>query len=284
MSDAAAQPGSEPTQVAGDTGAPGSGRSEPGVCPSCGRASAGRYCPECGSRINAERLTLPSIFREAWRQMVEFDGPTVRTVVRLAYQPHRVAEAYIAGDRRKYLNPAKFCFVAGAVAVLTLSLFGINYFEVMRASGAVEIKANSADAEQTLREQFERGSLAFQDYLHLFTILSLPVPALAMRLLFRRAGRTIAEHLTLLLYAYGFAFLAQAATVPFGGYASGRAILVHTVAAFVYTTWAIVKFERAPWHTGLLRALLVNGVLIFASQLLLVGAVVVYIVLTLGES
>lgn len=221
-------------------------------------------------------MTIRGVLAEAWREIVELDTPMLRTAVHLSYKPHAVAHAFVAGDRRRYVNPVKFCLLSGSALALLLGWWGVDLSALMSGGG----EAGRVSGEQ--QQQLVSAVAFVQTYIHLFNIGGLPVLAAALAVLFRRSGFNVAEQLSMTMFVYGEMLLFQALTLPFGGYGSREALLAHTLFVFAWSIWAIVRFERAPVVSGVLRAICATLLLIVSVQLTTGLAVVLFVRLAGG--
>jgi Protein of unknown function (DUF3667) len=77
------------------------------ICPSCRHEnSALEYCPACGERyLDPHRLTLTGLAEQAAESLFHADGRIVRTVTALLFQPGRLTQAWMRGERRAWMAP-----------------------------------------------------------------------------------------------------------------------------------------------------------------------------------
>lgn len=88
-------------------------------CPDCrAPAAAGRFCSQCGQRLELPRLAAREIVTTTAQSVLSFDGPVARTIRDLLRGPGRVARAWIDGRRTSYVHPVKFLFVIGVAMLL----------------------------------------------------------------------------------------------------------------------------------------------------------------------
>lgn len=213
-------------------------------------------------------MTLFRVAGDAARQAFELDGPIPRTILGLAYKPHRVAEAYIAGDRRGLLNPVKFCLIMGAIGVLVLQVFDINTFQLLRGTGVIKFGGATPEQTELMAASFDRASNVVGDYRHVFSVLALPIGAVLMWLMFWRAKHTLAEKLVLLLYVAGFLLIFEMVSLPLDIFGSELGQIVFAIVEVTYLTLAICAFERAVTLFGVVRSLAIGLVLFFAVRVL----------------
>lgn len=245
-----------------------SSRAIEGICGACGVAVDGAFCPTCGNAIRTERLTVKGVVAEAWRQVVEFDGPVIRTMIHSVCKPHVIAQAYIDGDRKRYVNPAKFMLVSSAFVIVLLQWWGVVH----------EPPPLSNPGPTPTGVLIQRGLIYQSQYANLFNMLAVPVLALGLWLLFPRRQLNFAEHLVGALFINGAMSILQAVTIPFGAYSTTIAIISTTLVLFVWASWAIVRFERAPAVTGTLRSIAAMIMMLIATFVLVALWLIAYAV------
>ena len=91
-------------------------------CRNCGAEVTWNYCPQCGQ---ATKLALPPAFafmRDAAGRYIRLDGRLLRSLHALLVKPGFLTREYLAGRRRRYVQPARL-FVA-----LSIMLFAVLRF------------------------------------------------------------------------------------------------------------------------------------------------------------
>jgi hypothetical protein len=97
------------------------------TCPDC-RATAApdaTYCAACGGRMHLPALRLSALIGQLIGGLLSFELPILRTLRDLFRGPGRVAQAWIAGRRRSYINPINLLVIVGV-------LIAISYEPLMR--------------------------------------------------------------------------------------------------------------------------------------------------------
>ena len=93
---------------------------------SLGAAASGRYCPECGQDNRKARLDARGITSELIQNLVGWDSALMHTFSGLLRSPGHLVAEYVSGRRRRFINPARFCFLSLALWFLTNRLFQID--------------------------------------------------------------------------------------------------------------------------------------------------------------
>ena len=223
----------------------------PSACATCGAALAGPFCAQCGQKVRAGRLTLASVLQETAQQVLSLDSGLLRTAVDLVRRPAGLIRDVFAGRTVRYAGPVRYFLIAVTVAqVLALAVGGLDEiasgFNSARRSG--EALADASDVQR-----FWVVALAG----------AVPFVALWSRLLLRRAGLTLAEHLAAYLYLVGQILLGfglmivveEAADRLLGaeGYWIGLTVFGATLAVALWASVGV--FRRGPAWSPLAMAL-----------------------------
>lgn len=180
--------------------------SEPDGCPNCGAEGAGRFCPECGQDNRRDRLRARAVLVDALQNLIGWESALVRTLRGLVLEPGATAADYVAGRRRRYVNPARFALLSLALWFVVTKLFGLDPMEV----SGIKITNTSGGAETLIRDIRE----FIGRNLELLLYLALPLRALLLRLFFKGSGRNLAECLVLVLFIAGCGYLVGALLTP----------------------------------------------------------------------
>ncbi|WP_442680091.1 DUF3667 domain-containing protein [Sphingomonas sp. ASY06-1R] len=96
------------------------------VCRNCSAQLTTPYCGSCGQKA-ARRLSFGDLFKESWERIRWFEKDSVKTILRLIFQPGLVARDYVHGKRASYMHPLKL--LVALVAILVLILAANQYFQ-----------------------------------------------------------------------------------------------------------------------------------------------------------
>lgn len=208
-------------------------------CVNCGSALDDRYCPRCGQR-KAQSITFARVTADAAEQLVSLDSALVRTMVGLARSPGRLVRRYLDGQRKTYMNPMKFVFVAATVFALTINVFDVLPHEI------------PPDRPQAIR-LFKTlvSALGYLAYLYM-----LPA-AVVQRWLFRRHELGVAECYVSLLYYYGEILLLGSVLAALGLYSIPYGMVAIRGLGMLYLAWMLTGLYRGPKATTLGKAVLV---------------------------
>ena len=104
------------------------------LCLNCGCVLPGRYCPECGQRDQPLQQPASVFIKESVSEYFGLDGRLWRSLGLLLFRPGALTEAYLEGQRTRYLRPLRLYLTATLGFFFTVSL--LNSPSVGRAGGA----------------------------------------------------------------------------------------------------------------------------------------------------
>ncbi len=157
----------------------------PGTCRNCGGALGGEFCPACGQRQGAPRLTVRLLLREMPKLLFDLDRGLFNTLRGLLTRPGRVVNDYLDGRRVRWFNPLTLLVLLAGVSTFLYNAFPL----LLPVSGAAV-----DPALQARYVEFQR--LTFRNY-SASLLLFLPVQALVTWLCFIGHARNLGEHLAL---------------------------------------------------------------------------------------
>jgi len=216
-------------------------RDEVGPCDNCGAPLAGEYCGACGQR-RARRLDAARVLREGLGQVLDADNAWWTTLRELTLRPGPTVRRYVAGERKRFVNPILYMLSAATVFLVVFKGLGIDI-------GSVQ----GATADEAANLGFLMGAIGY-----LVLIGALPV-AWAMTLVLRQ--QTTGELYVLLVYGYAQIALLQSLLYALGAADSAAAFAASRLAsAFVYS-WVLAGYFAWRPVRALLAGLLVYGAL-----------------------
>ena len=153
----------------------------------------------------------------------------------LSIRPGRTVREYLSGRTRPYTNPVKYLLV-----FVALSGFATLFLGVMERQAEV---LGAVAGERP--PQLDRYLDLMTRYFNVALVAGVPFMAVFTRLLFRRAGFNIAEHLIFNTYAYGHQtalFLPFAAAMAIAPEAFLPWLLGYMLVMTAYYLWASERF------------------------------------------
>lgn len=247
------------------------------ACLNCGTDLTGPYCPQCGQRNTAPRLTVRDAAADLVQHFLQVDSGLGRTLIGLTRNPGRVAREYVFGMRARYVNPFKYCLTITALYFIWNSWIGFD------VTGTVPVPELAPDAPERVRALagFAPAMVeTVREHLDNVVFLALPIFALALRGLFRRAGFNFAENYAFLLFVTGHTYLIGMAFSVLGLAVPALSFALRVAFRFAFFAYGAVVFYDTPPVTGALKAL--AAMLVYMVIVAAVTASLTLAFLTLG--
>jgi hypothetical protein len=194
------------------------------VCANCAAPGSGRYCSQCGQRLDTHMHSLWHFAAEATEVLTHADSRVWNTLRPLLIQPGFLSREFFAGRRARYLQPFRLYLILSVLFLLLASWLSfepprleVNTGDINPAwcqnlqtdlPGAVWLRPRLVVACRKLVTQGSRE--LGQSVVHNLgraMFVFLPLMALFMKLLYWRPRRYYLEHLLLLLHNHAFVFL-----------------------------------------------------------------------------
>lgn len=259
---------------------------ESGRCANCDEAVQGpaqKFCPACGQPTPAHRIDWHFLGHELEHSVLHMDRGILYSLKGLMLRPGHLMRDYIEGRRGGQVKPLMLLMIMAAVVVLVSKFFlqGDVIGAAMSAGGAGAVKANAgaqidpalmANAGAAAEEWMNRHFAAF-------TLLLLPLEALAFKLSFHRQGNpNYPEWLVITAFLTAQTFVLWALAVPLQRWFPQAPAWVLLV-AIAYSVFSLAQFFHPyPRWKSALRALLGFGIVMLANAVLtMVVAFVVYV-------
>ncbi|WP_420320043.1 DUF3667 domain-containing protein [Flagellimonas sp.] len=230
------------------------------------------YCPSCGAKIIQNRLTLKNVFQDLSFQVFNLDNTFLKTFRHLFTKPEVVINTYIAGTRKRYMNPISYFAIA-------ITLSGIMFF-VLRNVYHVNLTNNSFSDNQPTNMEF------IFDYQGLLSYLIMPIYALMTWLLFiDKKKLNYTEHLVANSYITGQTSFVQVASclLLFGIFDIRYDIFNWSflLLVVIYQFYVLGKVYQTKFLTTFFRGLIYLILLVII--MLVMGILVVLVSLLLGH-
>ena len=214
-------------------------------CPNCDEALTGPFCSACGQKNTHPRLEAGQLMREAFAQWLNLESALVRTIRGLTRNPGALCRDYVAGRRKRYTHPFKYCLTLVALFFLVNTMLGLEIG--LRVEGPT-------DPDAAAKTEILRDFVAT----HITNILFLALPffALGLRLVFRSAGFNVAEIYAFVLFVTGHVFLFGLLLLSLSPWVSGPwLVLLRFTVHMLFFAWAAVVFFEAQGPWGVLKAM-----------------------------
>lgn len=245
------------------------------TCINCGAEATGKYCSECGQRMEVKRLTLKEAWFDFGARIYGFDGMFPRTFRDLTLRAGATARVFIAGNRARYYGPVGYFFFMITCFLLVLSIVGLpfsDYLQSMQEGIPVEQEPNPfADSVRSF----------VSDNMKLVAFLYIPFQAFVARYIFlRKQGLNFLEHAVLPLYATGHWYwvtMVEAIVFKFTHYSVGTPIQTLLIAAYIgysYTTFTSDQSKTKLFFKGV-------GIYFLSFLLVMIIAMLVGVVLVI---
>ncbi len=91
------------------------------TCLNCGQELQDEnYCPNCGQKNDARRLTTRHFIEEAISTSFAVDGRLLTTLRYLVTYPGKVARDFVEGKRVRYMNPIRLYFISSIILLFII--------------------------------------------------------------------------------------------------------------------------------------------------------------------
>lgn len=260
------------------------------VCLDCGAPRLGPYCQACGQHHPDGRLTLRTVLREFAERFLKLERGLVGTARRSVTDPGGLARAYVAGQRRRYVNPVSFLLIGSAVAVLLIPFYAsperllndpsmpqqtetqaaASFDLGVRMVGGDPSEISPEERERIIAESMERTNEFMPVYLttvsqlySVFAVVLAVAVAALFKLFFGGRERTYTFAETLVLGCYFAGAYTALTSVLASAMAPFAPLMVSTAGTSVFlvggVAYAAVGFYGRSWGTAALGGL--SGVL-----------------------
>lgn len=202
------------------------------TCLNCGAPLGGAFCSACGQK-RAAPLATPRVLREGLGKLLDADNAWWTTLRELSLRPGPTVRRYVAGERKRFVNPLLYLLTMATVMLLVTTALGVDI----------------ANVQAVAEENRGRFALVFRSIGYLALLGALPV-AWAMRLVLR-GKHTVGELYVLLLYSYAQLVLLQALMYALGAAATPATFIGSRLISALVFCWSFAGY----FGWGPLRAL-----------------------------
>jgi hypothetical protein len=186
-------------------------------CPNCLAEIVGEYCAACGERrLRPEDLSASRLAHDVVDQVASFrfKFKTLRTLGALM-TPGLLTMEFLAGRRRRYLDPLKLYLVCAALFFLAAPWAGFTLEQMIASDDAGRLP--EIVAAQMATRDLDRGHFAERFDLRVKSIYTVAVgagvlaSALLLQLMSRHVRRPFGAHVVFALHVVSFQYLVTAA-------------------------------------------------------------------------
>lgn len=210
---------------------------------------------------------MAALARTGASEILRWDRGLMHTVVALTRRPGPAIREYLGGRTRPYSNPIKYLLILVALAALVFGLLGLH------PAGWSPPEAQPDPGVARFLEIYTR-------YFNVFLVLAIPFLALYSRLIFRKSGLNLTEHLVFNTYVYAHQNLLSLAVVGVWlvpGDSTGAILGASLILLTAYYVFACRQFFQVGVVEAIVRAalvaLLANLTYLLALTLVLRGYV-----------
>jgi hypothetical protein len=180
-----------------------------GECGNCHAPLTGPFCSRCGEKkLSHADYSVKHLAEEVLGEFVHFDTKFLRTLRVLLTKPGEISRAYFHGGRSRYTKPLTLFVIINVIFFLVQPHTGLlrykygDYIENNHYRSAVRAHLLATrEPEQLYAARFNAN---LQNQKKSLLIVSVPILALVMLVLFVGARRTYAEHLVFSVQVYAF--------------------------------------------------------------------------------
>jgi len=248
-------------------------------CLNCGAVLTGPYCSECGQRDLDFRRDWQGLVGEVVSSFFHLDGKFLQNVFALLFRPGALTQDFLRGRRTSQLPPLRFYLFISIVFFLWQG----GQDDATIATGSVDsgvgIEVGFSESEieempawaQSRLDNADDISQRVVDWLPIAFLFSVPVLALFLRLLFRKATYVYLEYLVMALHAQSFVMLWLVVV-------DGWAQMVGLVWSAGYEWVQNLSFWAVPYFFLALRKLFAVGWLKAIATTLLLGFAYMFVI------
>ena len=186
-------------------------------CSNCGAELSGPFCSICGQKKEHKHdLTVWHFLGHSLHEFTHLDSRFLRSFKYLITKPGFLTEEYIAGHRKKYINPIRLFILINIIYFILISFTGSNTFTTPLQVQVNDMFRNIV-RPMVLSEIHKKG-ISYREYEEIFDhnmktqaksliIIMVPMFAFILGILYFRQKRYYVEHLTFSLYFFSILLL-----------------------------------------------------------------------------
>jgi hypothetical protein len=194
------------------------------LCTNCGDPRVATYCANCGEQQPGHHdLTVGHFFHEVMHEVLHLDGKMWRTLRVLITRPGQLTVEYFAGQKKQSIGPLRLYLTIFALQFIAFTaykpaaMYSVATFMKFDSNHALTAMMEKKAAKHHLPlEQYEdRIDERWHKNLSMLQLGNILGIALALKIIYVRRNRTLAEHLVFAAHVLSFTYLVSLATWPF---------------------------------------------------------------------
>lgn len=226
-----------------------------------------QYCPKCGQEHKDKVIHFKQFILDFLGDYFTFDSLIIRSVRPLLFNPGFLTNEFIAGRRVRYIPPLRMFIFISIIFFLILG----------RVDGSVGVEAN---------EETEFLDSFFSVWFPRLFFLLLPLFALFLYMLFRKAGRFYLVHFIFSVHLHAFIFVLSTIMVilidyifPSSVFLSQWSLIIIILILQIYLLIALKKVFEQKWLTSILKLILLNIMYVISAAVIFsgIGALLFYL-------
>jgi hypothetical protein len=185
-------------------------------CTNCGHSRIGVYCANCGERQPGHHdLKVSHFLHELFHEVAHVDGKLFRTLRELIVRPGQLTREYFAGQKQRSVPPLRLFLTLFAVQFLAYTaykpaaVYSVGTFLKFDTHGklATLIAHRAAKNHVTPETYQEDVDHRWHRNLSMLQLANVVGMAFALKLLYLRRKRALAEHLVFAAHFLCFSYI-----------------------------------------------------------------------------
>lgn len=188
-------------------------------CTNCSSPLTGSYCHQCGQKkIDHHDATIGAFLGNTLHEFTHIDSKVVRTFKYLIFKPGYLTQEFIAGHRKKYMNPVQLFIVINLLYFVFISFSNFNTFTtplVYHLENGIYGKFAQHLVENKIRVQHLAYPVFEEHFNHelatqakSLVIVMVPIFSIFLGILYFWQKRYFVEHLVFSINLFSFYLLA----------------------------------------------------------------------------
>lgn len=214
-------------------------------------------CQTCYKELAPRRLTIKLLINDVMSTIFNLERGVIFTMLTMIKSPADVINAFVNGNRYRYMNPFRLMILAATLAVISESITG-----TIDTVGHLQIQGSNDESTKVIGDFLKNN-------INLIVLATVPLLSIGSFIVFRKPKWNFAEHLSINAYAYSVAAIVGSLysflLIPFDG---ETRILLEGVSQ-IFTFFVAYVYIKT-WGYGTLKGILLFFLSLFLSMFLTV--------------